>query len=396
VRAGVRGVATDGRRVNRICVLSGKRGGYGAYVPLMRLIDADPELELVILLADMHGSREFGNTIDEVRADFPDTALELIEMGTGRGDSPLVRAENLGLCLANAARILERVRPDVVLVHGDRGEHLIVAFAALNLGLAVAHTQGGDRSGNIDELQRHAITKLVHVHFPETETAAERIRRLGEDAWRVHLVGSTYVDRIVKQLYVPPQEARRLLGLDPSEPFLLAVVHPETYLDREANRRQAEAVLKAVEATGLRTVVTYPCSDPGYEGVLEALRAREGNPAFVIRRNVENDVYLGLMASAEALVGNSSAALVEAPYFHLPAVNVGRRQDGRERDANVADAPPDPAAVAAVVSRLRQPEFRAALNGGGRLGDGRASERIVDVLRALRLDDRLLRKQIAY
>jgi GDP/UDP-N,N'-diacetylbacillosamine 2-epimerase (hydrolysing) len=362
----------------------------------MRLVEADPDLELLILLADMHGSAEFGHTIDEVRADFPESELDLIEMGTGRGDTPLVRAENLGLCLANAAGILERHRPDVVLVHGDRGEHLMVAFAALNLGIAVAHTQGGERSGNIDELQRHAITKLGHIHFSETKDAGERIRRLGEDEWRIHVVGSTYVDRIVQGLYLPPAEARARLGLAREEPFLLAVVHPETFLEPAANRRQAEQVLAGLEATGLRTVVTYPCSDPGYEEVLDALRARDTDEALVIRPNIENDVYLGLMAGAEALVGNSSAALVEAPYLRLPAVNVGRRQDGRARDGNVIDAPAEAAAIAAAIARTREPSFRGALAPTGRLGDGHASERIVEVLRALQLDDRLLRKEIAY
>lgn len=383
-------------RVRRVCAFSGKRGGYGAYVPLMRLVEQDPELELLILLGDMHGSATFGRTVDEVSADFPDSAVELINMGSGRGDSPRVRAENLGACLGEAARILDRARPDVVLVHGDRGEHLMVAFAALNLGIVVAHTQGGDRSGNIDELQRHAITKLAHLHFPETENAAERIRRLGEDDWRIEVVGSTYVDRIVNGLYVRPAEARAELGLDPEEGFLLAVVHPETFADRDTNRRLADAVLTGLAASGRRTVVTYPCSDPGYEGVLEALRERERDPAFVIRPNVDNDVYLGLLAGAEALVGNSSAALVEAPYFRLPAVNVGRRQEGRERDPNVIDCDPTVEDVSRALGHALDPEFAASLHAGGRLGDGRAGERIVERLRGLVVDDRLLRKQIAY
>jgi UDP-hydrolysing UDP-N-acetyl-D-glucosamine 2-epimerase len=384
------------RRVRRICAFSGKRGGYGAYVPLMRLIEDDPELELLILLGDMHASAEFGNTVEEARTDFAVSQLELIEMGTGRGDSPLVRTENLARCLASAGAVLDRWRPDVVLVHGDRGEHLMVAFAALNLGIVVAHTQGGDRSGNIDELQRHAITKLAHLHFAETEAAADRIRRLGEDDWRITVVGSTYIDRIVHGLHVPAAEARKRLGLGADEPFLLAVVHPETFNDREANRRQAEAVFAAAEASGLRTIVTYPCSDPGYEDVLDALRERERSPAFIVRPNIENDLYLGLMAGADALVGNSSAALVEAPYFRLPAVNVGRRQDGRERDPNVVEADPDTAAVVAAIARVRSPGFRESLPPGGRLGDGRAAERIVATLRSLVIDDRLVRKQIAY
>jgi len=282
-------------------------------------------------------------------------------------------------------------------VHGDRGEHLMVALAALTLGIAVAHTQGGDRSGNVDDIQRHAISKLAHLHFPETESAAERLVRMGEEPWRIHMVGSTYVDRILAGLYAPPEDARRRLGLAPSEPFALVIVHPETWAQAGEGRRAAEAALEGIRRAGLRAVVTYPCSDPGYEEIVAVLEAAAGEEAFVVRPNIENDVYLGLMAGAEALVGNSSAALVEAPYFQLPAVNVGTRQDGRERDANVVDVPDwDAAAIAAALARVRAPEFRAALDGLPlRLGDGGASRRIVEVLRHLELDDRLLRKRSA-
>ena len=219
----------------------------------MRQIEAEPDLELVILLGDMHASAEFGRTVEEAKGDFPASRIELIEMGSGRGDSSLIRAENIGVCMQEAARVLERRRPDVVLVHGDRGEHLAVALAALTLGIVVAHTQGGDRSGNIDEIQRHAISKLAHVHFPETEEAAARLRRMGEDDWRIHVVGSTYVDRIVQAAYTPPEEARAALGLEPGERFLLVLVHPETYLDREENGALAESVLATTRGTGLRS-----------------------------------------------------------------------------------------------------------------------------------------------
>src|SRR5207237_9014057 len=154
-------------------------------------------------------------------------------------------------------------------------------------------------------------------------------------------------------MYTPPDDARRAVGLEPDERFLLVLVHPETYRSREENRALAEAVLEGARATGLRSVVTYPAADPGYEAVLGALAAVDGDRAFVVRPNVENEVYLGLMAGAEALVGNSSAALVEAPYLRLPAVNVGDRQRGRDRDPNVVEAAPDAAAVAAAIQRAR-------------------------------------------
>ncbi len=159
----------------KICVFSGKRGGFGAYVPLMQAIENDPKLSLQIVLGDMHTSKKFGRTADEVRKFFPNARIRLLEMGAGRGDTPLIRAENLGACMQEAARVLHALKPDILLVHGDRGEHLMVAFAALNLGIPIAHTQGGEVSGNIDDIQRHAISKLAHVHFPETKEAALRL-----------------------------------------------------------------------------------------------------------------------------------------------------------------------------------------------------------------------------
>jgi GDP/UDP-N,N'-diacetylbacillosamine 2-epimerase (hydrolysing) len=382
--------------VRRICAFSGKRGGFGAFLPLMRRVEADPELELLVLLADQHASARFGRSADEVRAALPDAELELVEIGTGRDDSARLRAESLGRCLEGVAGVLHRRRPEAVLVHGDRGEHLVVALAAVTQGIAVAHTQGGERSGNVDEIQRHAISKLAHLHFPETEEAAERLRRMGEDDWRIHVVGSTYPERIVAGLYPPAEEARRAVGLGAGERFLLVLVHPESFRSAEENRRLAEAVLAGARATGLRCVATYPAADPGYEAVVEALTAA-ADDGVVVRPNLDQDVYLGLMAAAEALVGNSSAALVEAPWFGLPAVNVGRRQGGRERDANVVDADETPGAIAAALERARSPEFReAARDAAPRRGDGRASERILEVLRATPLDRRLLAKELTY
>jgi GDP/UDP-N,N'-diacetylbacillosamine 2-epimerase (hydrolysing) len=377
-----------------ICAFSGKRGGYGAYLPLMKSIEADPELELVVLLGDMHASEAFGATAAEARRDFPPELIEVIDMGTGRGDDPLARAQNLGACMREAARILDERRPEIVLVHGDRAEHLVVALAALTLGIVVAHTQGGDRSGNIDEIQRHAISKLAHVHFPETDEAAERLRRMGEDDWRIHVIGSTYVDRIVQRMYPTPEEARAAIGLD-GAPFVLGVVHPETYLAPGGNRALAESVVESIRASGRHGVLTYPCSDPGYQEIVDVLASLDGDPAFSVHRNIDNDIYLGLMAQADALVGNSSAALVEAPCFPLPAVNVGRRQDGRTRSPNVLDAPTQ-ADVPGALAHALAPSFRAGLEPDHRLGDGHASQRIVETLKTLAIDDRLLRKQLAY
>ncbi len=377
-------------------MFSGKRGGFGAYLPLMRLIAADPNLELQILLGDTHASKEFGQTVDEARRFFPDAKIEVIEMGAGRGDSQVIRSENLGICLQKVPAVLERLRPDLVMVHGDRAEHLIVALAALNLGIPVGHTQGGEVSGNIDDIQRHAITKLAHLHFPETKAARGRLIKLGEEDWRINVVGSTYIDRISQKMYTPNVEARKKHGLTPDEKYFLVIFHPDTYLSREENYQAAKNLLTAVKATGYKTIMTYPCSDPGYQGVLDAMEEVKGDPGFLIHKNIDNLDFLGLMAGARAILGNSSSAVVEAPYFQLPAVNVGGRQGGRDREENVVDCDSTVEDISAKIKFiLGNDDFRERLKKCGyRLGGGQAAEKILEVLRSVSLDEKLLRKRL--
>lgn len=379
-------------------MFSGKRGGFGAFVPLMQLIEHDPNLELQILLGDMHTSKKFGNTAREAKQLFPKTKISLVDMGTGRGDSPLIRAENLGECLKKTAAILQRTKPDIVLVHADRGEHLVVALAALNLGIPVAHTQGGDVSGNIDDVERHAITKLAHLHFPETKEAAKRIIRMGEEPRRVHMVGSTYIDRIWKKMYTPESIVREKYGLSESERYYIVIFHPDTYLSRRENYLSAKNILNAVQSSGMRGVVVYPCSDPGYEGVMQAIQEKNNPAYFLVFQNIPNFDFLGLMSGAKLLIGNSSSAIVEAPYFKLPAINIGKRQEGRAREENVVDADCTPHDIKKKIHYVLTNEvFRAKLKScGHRLGNGRAGKKIVSVLKTVSLNRELFKKRMTY
>ncbi len=380
----------------KICVFSGKRGGFGAYLPLMRLIDDDSDLELQILLGDMHASEEFGATQGEVRSYFPNSLIEVISMGAGRGDSSRIRVENIGECLKQAGGVLEKLRPDILMVHGDRGEHLVMALAAVHFNIAVAHTQGGETSGNIDDIQRHAITKLAHIHFPETEKAAQRIIGLGEEQWRIYMVGSLYIDRIVKKMYTNPKLAREKYGLNESDYFIV-IFHPDTYLSTEENYKTAKNIFSVVRPSNVRSIVIYPCSDPGYEGIRQAIAEIQNDKQFSVYKNIENLDFLGLMADAKAIIGNSSCAFVEAPYFHLPAINIGQREMGRDREENVVDADLSPESIkGALEYALQNPQFKKKLSCCGYgFGDGSASEKIIKVLKNFIIDkDRFFRKKL--
>ena len=386
------------KRKRKICVFSGKRGGFGAYVPLMHLMEADKDVELHILLGDMHVSDEFGATVNEARVSFPKAPIHLIRMGAGRGDTPEIRAENLGTCMFEASKILARIRPDIVMVHGDRGEHLVVALAGLTIGSVITHSQGGDVSGNIDEIQRHAITKLAHTHFPETKEAAQRIKRMGEESWRIHTVGSLYVDRIVKKMYTPAGRAKRKYGIEQWDAYAIALLHPETFRSREENYATAKNMFAALKKSHIPSVVIYPCSDPGYEGVSRAIDQIRSDPDFVVYKNIEHLDFLGLLAGAKFVIGNSSTGIKEAPYFQLPAINIGEREDTREREENVVDCDRDLRDMERAIRHvLMDVSFRKKFKKCGyHLGDGRASERTLRVIKKLPIDERLLKKQITF
>ena len=380
----------------KICVFSGKRGGFGAYVPFMRLVESDPDLQLQILLGDMHAATEFGNTANEVRKLFPNSPIEIVEMGTGRNDSSLARAENLGVCLSKSAQALSKLNPDIVMVHGDRGEHLMVAFAALNLGKAVAHTQGGEVSGNIDDVQRHAITKLSHIHFPETQEAAGNIKKLGEEVWRIHIVGSLYIDRIIGKMYVPEKEAREKYGLNPDEDYFIVIFHPDTFESSRSSKSVMENIIGVLERSDLKSLVLYPCSDPGYQGIVEVIEKARSNPNFLVYGNIENLDFLGLMSGAKAIIGNSSSALKEAPYFKLAALNIGRRQKGRQSENNVHTVKMGAKDIEEGLNFiLNNNKFKAGLKSCGfSLGNGHASEKVLNIIKKIDLDEKLLRKHL--
>ena len=374
-------------------VLTGKRGGFGAMKPMLRLLRDDPAFQLQLVATDQHVSDRFGRTVTEIEAEFPVAAL--VDMGQ-KDDKPESRARALGVCLENMAGQLSQMRPDICVLYGDRGEVLASATAATTLNIPIAHIQGGDISGSQDEVMRHAVTKLAHLHFPSTEDSAERIRRMGEEDWRIHVVGDNHLDLIVAGEYARPAEVVRELEVDPAKPLIIVLQHSETTAPDESHYQMVET-LEAVRGTGHQAVVIHPSSDAGYEGVLRAIEEIGRPPQFRVRVNLEAPVFWGLLAMASVLVGNSSAGLIESPSFHLPAVDIGRRQEGRKRAENVIHAEHDRKLIRAAIDEALSGTFRATAAKCQQLfGDGMAGERIIKVLRDVSLDRRLLLKRMAY
>lgn len=374
-------------------VLTGKRGGFGAMKPMLRLMQSDPAIALQLVVTDQHVNETFGRTAREIRQEFEIAA----EVDMRQADAtPQSRACALGVCLEGMARTLTRLRSEICVLYGDRGEVLSTAIAATTMNIPIAHLQGGDVSGSIDDVMRHAVTKLAHLHFASNAASGERIRRMGEEPWRVHVVGDSHIDAIVAGEYRSPQEVARELALDLNKPIIVVLQHSETTAP-EAGYEQMVETLAAVRDFGHQTVVIHPCSDAGYDGVIRAIDEIALPPQFRVRVNLDAPYFWGLLAAASVLVGNSSAGLIETPSFRLPAVNVGRRQTGRLCAENVLHVDHDRNAIRDAIATAMSDSFRqVAANCRQPYGDGRAGQGVYETLRDIPLDRRLMLKRLVW
>lgn len=378
----------------KIAVISGKRGGFGAMIPLMQMIDQSEETELSLIVTDQHLSDKFGATISEVEKWFKVSHKVYMQQA---GDSPLDRTKAIALCMSEMATVFDKDRPDILLVLGDRGEVFAAASAAVNLGIPIAHIQGGDVSGCVDEFIRHAITKLSHIHFPSTETSARRILNMGEEEWRVHVTGDNHIDLMAQGKYSSAEKIAETFDLDLTRPVILALQHSVTTEPHMSydHMRELCAALKHFE---YQTVLVYPCSDHGYEGIIKAIEELRAEKWVRIHKNIDAPDFWGLEAVASVFVGNSSAGLIETPIHHLPSITIGNRQIGRQRAENCISVETDRNEIISAIDKcLNDAAFKEVVqNCSQPFGDGRANERIFKVLKNIELGRRLFEKKITY
>ena len=385
----------------RVCFVTGTRAEFGLMRSTLEAIDAHPSLKLQIVCTGMHLDPNHGRSIDTVRSEGWTVDAEVAweaggeGPGAGGGLTPAATAARTGRAVAAMAETLEELKADVVLVVGDRVEAFAAAAAGHISQRVVAHVHGGDRAlGQVDDALRHSISKLAHLHFPATAQSAERLRRMGEDAWRVYRVGSPGIDNI-RAAAASAGKSQVSDGLRKRR-YALLVLHP-TAADAEVERGRAALVAGAAEGVGFdRVVVVYPNNDPGSDGIIRCWESLARNEKFVVRRDVPRAEFLGLMRDAAVLVGNSSSGIIEAASFGTLVVDVGPRQRGRERSDNVVNVPFSRAAVRRALSDAWNGGSPRRFTGTNVYGGGGAGRRIAGVLSRVSVNDRLLRKLIAY
>ena len=376
----------------RIAVVTSSRADYGhLYWPLRDLL-AHPDVDLRLIVTGAHLSPEFGSSVAEIERDgFPIAAR--VE-GLLSSDTDVGMAKTIGLAALGLADVLGTLRPDLLLLIADRYEMLAPAVVALALRLPIAHIEGGEISeGAIDDAVRNALTKLSHLHFTSTPGARARVIAMGEEEWRVHRAGAPSLDHLRRSPLLERAALESRLGLSLAPPPLLVAYHPVTLLrDTVA---EADAVFEALGAVNGPLVFCYPNADAGSRALIERARAfvaaRGDGRVFV---NLDPPTYWSLLRQAEALIGNSSSGIMESASFALPTVNVGLRQQGRERARNVIDVPAEAGAIVAGIAQARSAAFRRSLAGlANPYGDGTAAATIVKVLTTVPLGPALLMKR---
>jgi UDP-hydrolysing UDP-N-acetyl-D-glucosamine 2-epimerase len=375
-----------------IGVVTVARSDYGIYLPILRRILSDPDLRLHLIVSGMHLSPEFGLTVKTIESDGIEIG-ERIEMLLS-ADTPEAIAKSMGLGLIGLAQAYARKRPDILVVLGDRFEMHAAALAALPFKLPVAHIHGGEiTEGAIDDALRHSITKLSHLHFVATEAYGRRVIQLGEEPWRVKVCGAPSLDnlRTTVLLDATALEKKHALRLDAAP--LLVTFHPVT-LEYEQAAWQIDELLAAVAAVEMPVVFTMPNADTGGRAVTQSIKDFvKAHPRAFLVDNLGIQSYFSMMSIAAAMVGNSSSGLIEAPAFKLPVVNIGNRQRGRVRAANVIDVENGRDEILQGIRRALQPAFRQGLSGMvNPNGDGQAAEKIVQCLKEVTLDETLVTK----
>jgi GDP/UDP-N,N'-diacetylbacillosamine 2-epimerase (hydrolysing) len=375
----------------RIAVVTVGRSDYGIYFPVLRPLQNDETVNLQLIVAAAHLDPKYGNTVKEIESDGFQIAAR-VPM-TRKGDSGEDVAAAIGAGIGEFVAAYHQVQPDIVLLLGDRYEMFAAAIAALPVKLPLAHVHGGELTfGAIDDAIRHSITKLSHIHFVATAEYAHRILQLGEEPWRVHTTGSPVIDSILSMEPIPEAVLEAEIGLDLSRTLLITYHSPTL----EANHIETVAnLLGALAASGNNLLFTGANADARSGELMQSIeRFVEKSPNARLIPNIGHRKYHSVQKYAAAMVGNSSSGIVEAASYHLPVVNIGTRQAGRLRAANVIDVGNSKPEIAKGIAWATSPEFRESIAKlKNPYGDGRAAERIVSLLKSVETGEKLLLKK---
>lgn len=378
------------RDKRRVAYVTGTRADFGLMQSTLKLLQASEKIELLVVVTGMHLDPAYGFTVDEIERSGFSVAMR-VEVKQGHPSGALM-ARNIGRMIMGFVDAFEQTQPDIVLLLGDRGEMLAGALAAIHLTIPIVHIHGGERSGTVDEPVRHAISKLSNFHFVATEESRDRLIRMGEQPDAITFVGAPGLDGIQEMADIDPTPLFSKYGLDPEKRLALFLFHP---VPEEARQAIAgtRSILDALAQEGMQVLALRPNSDAGSAEILGLLEEHAARETIRLVTHIPRNEYLSLLKHADMLVGNSSSGIIEAASFGTNVVNIGSRQNLRQRNPNIIDAELEPGAITAALKLALARGRQTPVNV---YGDGRSGVRIVSALEQLPLGDGAIRKINAY
>lgn len=382
--------------MRNITVVTGTRAEYGLLKNIMKAIDEDKDLKLQLLVTGMHLSPKYGMTKNDILEDgfTIDEECPILLDYNGKDKN----AREISIAISEFIGAFNRLKPDIVLVLGDRYEAFAAATTAMAMNIPIAHIAGGEiTEGAMDEQIRHSITKMAHIHFPGVEVYAENIRNMGEENLRVFNVGDSGIENIKLTKMMTPDELKESLGVEVTQDTILATYHPVT-LEVDDVENQINNVIDALDKINKPMIITYPNSDNGGDKIISALdKFAERNSNVHLFKSLGSLRYLSVMKYCGVIVGNSSSALIEAPYLKKPVVNIGNRQQGRLMAENIIQTNYNSDDIYNGIKKAFSPEFNEFVKTVESLyGEGSTSEEIVKVLKNVELGEKLLKKKLSW
>ncbi len=382
--------------MRKILLVTDTRAEYGILKNTLRKIDASDKLELCMVVTGSHLLEKYGYTIREIEEDgFKVTAR--IETPAESNENRRIPME-MGSLIMRLTEVFDEVKPDVLLVFGDRYEMLAAAVTAVGMHIPIAHISGGEvTEGAMDEQIRHAITKMAHIHFPGASVYAENIKRMGEEDWRVFDVGDPGIENIKNLELWDKESLEENLDIEITDKTLLVTYHPVT-LERDALEWQMDNLIAALRMHKGTKIITYPNSDDGSELIIRKLKdyAKQDSEVCLVQ-SLGIVRYLSVMKCCGAVVGNSSSAIVEAPFLRVPAVNIGNRQKGRLMAESIICCENEQDSISGAIKKALSEEYRKTVaNSKSLYGEGNTSDEIVNVLETIELNDKLLKKKLEW
>ncbi|WP_313151775.1 UDP-N-acetylglucosamine 2-epimerase [Lacrimispora sp.] len=382
--------------LRKIAVLTGTRAEYGVMKNILRKIEKSNKLQLLLIVTGTHLSKRYGHTIDEIVSDGFTVAEEISLQGDFSENMRVPR--EMALLIQELSACFNALSPDILMLCGDRYEALAAASVAVGMHIPIAHISGGESTeGAMDEQIRHAITKMAHIHFPGATVYAGNIRNMGEEAWRVFEVGDPGIENIRCVKMLSREGLEQELNIAINRQTLLVTYHPVT-LERDQLAWQVDNLIQALKKHDGTKVITYPNSDDGSEVIIDKLNqyAKEDERVRFLQ-SLGSSKYLSVMKYCGAVIGNSSSAIIESPYMHIPTVNIGNRQKGRLMADSIISCGYEVKEISAAIEKALSSQFYDKVKKTKSIyGDGNTSEQIVRILEEIEIDEKLIKKKLQW